>query len=99
MPSSSIDWLAEDSEEPESVASALNSTAAINTTSLRAKPRMDVRSNRQAVAANQRVYSRSPNKLANRPGRASVVTRRPKDSKVVAILKKTGSILAWPFKL
>jgi hypothetical protein len=33
------------------------------------------------------------------PNRDSAHRRRQKDSRVVAILKKTGSILTWPFKL
>jgi hypothetical protein len=33
------------------------------------------------------------------PNRDAAAGRRRKDSRVLAILKKTGSILTWPFKL
>jgi hypothetical protein len=99
MPSLSIDWLADDTEEPESVVARSSAIAATTSGGSPATTRIYARSNRQGVAANQRVVSRTPNKMANRADRHSAVMRRPKDSKVVAILKKTGSILTWPFKL
>ena len=98
MPSSTIEWLAED---PESESSQARSNPSSGTpAALRANPRRASRSNKQSLANNQRNVSKPSNQLAHRaPNKDSADRRRQKDSRVVAILKKTGSILTWPFKL
>lgn len=98
MPSSTIKWLAED---PESEPSQSGSTPPTSKApaSVPANTRRPARSNRQSRAANQRMGLRKSIKVAHRePDRDSAGMRRKKDSRVVAILKKTGSILTWPFK-
>jgi hypothetical protein len=99
MPSSMIEWLA---EEPESEPSA--SRANPPTSKAPALPqtntRRPLRSTRQAVTVNQRSVTKPLNKVAHRaPNRVITGTRQKNDSRVVSILKKTGSILSWPFKL
>ena len=96
MPSSEIKWLAEDPEPEVSEARSTTPTPKTPAT-LRANTRRTARANRQLLANNQMNVS---NQVADRgPNRASANRRRQKDSRVVAILKKTGSILTWPFKL
>lgn len=93
MPSSTIKWLADDSESQPSESGPMPTT--FRASRVQANTRRLARSNSQSLANNQKSVSR--NKLAHDP--ASQGTRRQKDSRVVAILKKTGSILTWPFKL
>jgi hypothetical protein len=99
IPSSTIKWLA---REPESELS--KSRANAPTSKSRAlpqtKPRRPLKSNRQSLALSQSSVNKPLNKVEHRaPNRDIAVTRRQKDSRVVSILKKTGSILSWPFKL
>ena len=59
------------------------------------------KSNRQSYARNtseDRTQRRNAARVANRRPRRESEAREQKESKVVAILKKTGSILTWPFK-
>ncbi|MEK6280726.1 MAG: hypothetical protein AABN95_10270 [Acidobacteriota bacterium] len=59
------------------------------------------KSNRQSYARNtSEDRDQRPNaaRVANRRPRGESAAREQKESKVVAILKKTGSILTWPFK-
>jgi len=99
MPSPAIKWLVED---PESESSPARSSPLSSETlaTLRANTRRASRPNRQSAANNQRNVSKPSNRVAHRgTNRNSTAGRRQKDSRVVAILKKTGSILTWPFKL
>jgi len=99
MPSSAIKWLVEDPES-ESSKSRSNLPTSETPATLQANTRRASRSNRQSTANNQRNFSKPSNQVAHRgPNRDSAARRRQKDSRVVAILKKTGSILTWPFKL
>ena len=99
MPSSAIKWLAEDPES-ESSQSRSDSTTSETPTTLQAKTKRASRSNRQSFANNRKNASKLSNQVAQRgSNRDSAAGRRQKYSKVTAILKKTGSILSWPFKL
>lgn len=98
MPSSEIKWLAEETESELSEARTHPPTSETPAT-LRANTRRTPRFNRQSLADDHRTTFRTSNKVAERgPDQNAKGMRRQKDSKVVAILKKTGSILTWPFK-
>jgi hypothetical protein len=99
MPSPMIKWLAEDPEsQPAQSRPAPPRSKAPAT--VQANIRRPARSQRHSLTDNQRSGSRKANKVAHRrPDGDFAGTRRQKDSRVVAILKKTGSILTWPFKL
>jgi hypothetical protein len=95
MPSSTLEWLAEE-PEAEPASRAKPPTSGLPQT----KSRRTLRSNRQSLAVNQRSVTKPLNKVAHRaPNRDTTGSRRQRDSRVVSILKKTGSILSWPFKL
>ena len=99
MPSSMIKWLAEDSESRPSQSGATESAFKVSSTRVQANTRRAVMS-KQSLADNHRNAFRTSNKAGHRKSDQNAAgARRQKDSRVVAIIKKTGSILTWPFKL
>ncbi|HYJ86958.1 MAG TPA: hypothetical protein VEW46_12925 [Pyrinomonadaceae bacterium] len=98
MPSSTLEWLAEESESEPSPSRADPPTSKPPAL-LPTNPRRPLRFKRQSVAVNQRSVTKPLNRVAHRALNRDATGKRQKDSKVVAILKKTGSILTWPFKL